>query len=55
MAGVKSELPQSQLKQNGAPSQGGEVVRAGCAMEFEVIDKVPLEVVKAFYVGEEQT
>lgn len=34
--------------------QGGEVVRAGCAMEFEVIDKVPLEVVKAFYIGEEQ-
>lgn len=30
--------------------QGGEVVRAGWAVEFEVIDKVPLEVVKAFYV-----
>lgn len=30
--------------------QGGEVVRAGWGWEFEVIDKVPLEVVKAFYV-----
>lgn len=31
--------------------QGGEVVRAGWAKEFEVIDQVPLEVVKAFCVG----
>lgn len=30
--------------------QSGEVVTAGWAVGFEVIDKVPLEVVKAFYV-----
>lgn len=34
--------------------QGAEVVRAGRAMEFKVIDQVPLEVVKVLYVGEEQ-
>lgn len=61
VAGVKSELPQSQgtgnrMSESRRPvRQGGVLVRAGI-VEFEVIDKVPLEeAVKAFMYGEEQT